>query len=214
MWSLRITWKGCEVAGNQGNKIAWDSTVIIDCLQKKVGRYEWVEPLIKEAESDGLMIVVSALALAEAFRVDGQPATDDLQIIESFFDRPYIYPESATTHIGKIARDLRRDYGIDGIDAMHVATAIGTGCEFFLTNDGEARKKKTPLLPLDGKIPIDGSRFLRVMTPKQYQEMKTNAAMPLFDPKNAPSASTQPQTRSPTTPNAETDAPTRNASPT
>lgn len=174
-------WKGYVMAANADQRMAWDSCVIIDCLQKKVGRYEFIRPLVEQAEAKDLMIVVSAaMAVAETFKITGHPPEDEVREIEAFFDRPWVHPEDAGSAIGKIARDLRRAYGIDGADALHIATAVFTSCPVFLTNDGVSPKKKTPLLPLDNQIKLADGTLLRIMTPEQYHKMRVAAENPLL----------------------------------
>lgn len=171
--------KGCALPSNQPTRIAWDTTVVIDCLQKKAGRYEWIKPLILEAEEGNIMIVVSSMAMTETFKINGVAPEDELRIIEGFFDRTYIHPESTSTHIAEISRSLRRQYPLEAIDSIHIASAVGTNCPYLLTNDGDNPKKKKPILPLDRKIPIkDG--VLRIMTPRQYHEMMVAEANPIL----------------------------------
>ncbi len=162
--------------------IAWDSCVIIDSLQKKE-RYEFVRPMIKEAEDGDLMVVVSTMAMAETYRIDGCPPEDEVRIIEEFFDRKWVHPEEAGSAIAKIARDLCRDHGIVNPDAVHVATAKFTNCKVFLTRDGVRKrrnKEAPPLLPLDGKILLADGTPLRIMTPQQYMETAALVGKPLF----------------------------------
>ena len=165
---------------NKPLQVAWDSTVIIDCLQKKEDRYQWIRPLVQDAEAEKLKIVVSSFSVAEAFKVDGVEPPEDMRLIQEFFDFTWVRSEGSGIPVMEKARDLRRQFNIDGIDAVHVATAVYTNTPFFLTNDGEGRKKKTPLLPLDNQIPIEGG-YLRVMTPKQYHDMRVIEANPIFD---------------------------------
>jgi hypothetical protein len=187
------------VTNNQAQKIAWDSCVVIDSLQKTPGRYVHIRPLILDAEADKLIVVVSAMAIVETIRVDGHAPPADLKIIEDFFDNPWVHPEAAGVKIAKIARDVRRAHKVDGIDAVHIATALATDAPVFLTTDGVAKKKKTPLLPLDNLISIDGKPALRIRTPEQHQKVLFAAAAPLLAMKGTPTPPT-PSAPQPTQP--------------
>jgi hypothetical protein len=160
------------VAANVAQLIAWDSCVILDCLckDKSPGPYHWIEPMVKRANKGELAVVVSTLSIAEVFFIRGVLPNDQLPIIEGFFDYTWVRAEAAGIKIGKIARDIRRQHQIDGIDAVHLATALSVGgVEFFLTSDGTSKQNKTPILPLDKQLSHDG-RTLRIMTAKQYDD--------------------------------------------
>ena len=117
------------------------------------------------------MVVVSTLAQTETQRIDGCEPADEIRIIDEFFDREWVHPEDTSSVIAKIARSLCRDHDIANLDAVHVATAVSTNCRAFLTNDGVAKKKRQPLLPLDNKIRLLDGTSLRIMTPEQYHQM-------------------------------------------
>lgn len=58
--------------------------------------------------------------------------------------------EPITTKIARRAADLRTRYNLRTPDALHVATAVDTGCDAFLTNDtGIKRVTELPILILD-----------------------------------------------------------------
>lgn len=170
------------VAANTLQLIAWDSCVILDCLSKvnAPGPYQWIKPMVERAEKEELAIVVSTLSIAETFFIRGVPAENQIPIIEGFFDYTWVRPEAAGIKIGKIARDIRRKHQIDGIDAVHLATALSVDAvEFFLTTDGVARKNKTPILVLDKMLSFEG-RTLRIMTAKQYDDHLRLLSNPLM----------------------------------
>ena len=164
---------------NKHEIIAWDSTVTIDCVSKRVGRYQWIQPLIVRAEAGELMVVVSTMAIMETFKIQGETTENADRIIQEFFDRKWIDPVAAGRKVAEVAARTRRDHGIKGIDSIHVATALVTKTDVLLTDDGRNSDKKNTLLPLDGLISLDG-RVLRIMTPEKYHHMKVAAANPLF----------------------------------
>lgn len=57
----------------------------------------------------------------------------------------YIEPETMTERFLQIVMEYVKGY-IDFVDAMHLRTAIDTKCDFFVTNDGELRKRAQELI--------------------------------------------------------------------
>ena len=57
---------------------------------------------------------------------------------------------TVTMPIAESAADLRARYNLRTPDALHVATAISTGCDAFLTNDAQLKRvQELPILVLD-----------------------------------------------------------------
>ena len=55
-----------------------------------------------------------------------------------------------TLPIAESAADLRARYNLRTPDALHVASALSSGCDAFLTNDaGLKRVQELPILVLD-----------------------------------------------------------------
>lgn len=167
------------MATNQLPRVAWDSVVVIDFLDQKAGRYSFILPIAKDAENGKLMIVVSTMAIAETLHL-GHLKPDEEQIIFDFFERPYVHREAAGLFVCEQARDIRRAHPVDGADSIHLATAALLDVPFFLTNDGESKRKKKPLLPLDKKIIMANKQPLRIMTPEDYDKIQRLAAAPLL----------------------------------
>ena len=168
--------------------IAFDSVVIINCLEKKKGRIEWITPIIKRAENGEIKIVVCSMAYAETVRIKDEnekELADSKAIIQEFFDKPWIVPVATSIFIGEQAAELQRIHEIDCADAIHLASAVFAHAPVFLTNDGahavKKKRKQKPMLPLDKKIMVDG-KPLRIMTPQDYDEMLHREAAPLTAP--------------------------------
>lgn len=57
---------------------------------------------------------------------------------------------SVNKNIARTAAELRAKYGLKTPDALHVATALETGCQAFLTNDkGLKQVSEIPILVLE-----------------------------------------------------------------
>lgn len=174
------------MATNSPKRLAWDSNVVIDSLEKeKSNRYQWVKPLIVDADDGKLVIIISSIAVAETCRIDGKDMRIENDIIRDFFDRTYVELYSADRAVAEIAREIRTQHNVDGADSLHIATAIRAGVGVMLTNDGDSTRQKnkkknpTPLLPLDKKLISDG-KPLRIMTPQQYQQILRDDSQPMF----------------------------------
>ena len=153
-------------------RVAWDSCVFIDCLEKREGRIEFIEPLVRDAEDGELAIICSALAIAETLHIEGMNKQEEQDAIAAFFRNDYVHVKAADIAVAEMARDIRRRSKLRSEDAIHLATAIQMGCECLLTNDGEGeRKGNKKLIPLDRE-----HHDFRICTPQAYR----SSQMPLF----------------------------------
>jgi predicted nucleic acid-binding protein len=57
----------------------------------------------------------------------------------------YIEPETMTDVFLKLVMEYVKGYA-DFVDALHLRTAIDTKCDYFVTNDGELRKRAQKLI--------------------------------------------------------------------
>ena len=105
-------------------RVAWDTCVFIDCLQKSAGRIEHIEPMVRDAESGKLHIIASTLVLTETLHLGGGGTPDEIAAIAKFFRNDYIHIYAADQVIAEIARDIRRADKLSTEDAIHLATAL------------------------------------------------------------------------------------------
>jgi predicted nucleic acid-binding protein len=161
--------------------IYWDSCVFIDAIQQTQGRYLDLRPILTEAENGRVLIVVSAVGLAEVNHLSGSEdtITEQAERIRHFFESDFIECWPADRSVAEDAAAICRQHGIRPADAIHVATALQAGCERFHTYDGQwrggkAKRKKPYLLDFDGKI---GNPPLVIETPDKFFQHE----MPLFD---------------------------------
>jgi predicted nucleic acid-binding protein len=176
------------------DRIAWDSCIIIDYLQrtKDVDAYKRLPSIVKVAEAGNLKIIVSMTAVAETVFIDQSPKkggmswADQDAVIRSFFDSEYIEPVAVGRTVAEMALALRRSHTLDWADSIHVATAVTTDCTHLLTRDGTGKKKKHPILKLDGKIAtVAGRAALRIQTAEDYHQDRVAAAHPIVGPRPA-----------------------------
>lgn len=119
---------------------AWCSCTIIDYLKGAPNASD-CEAILAQAKSGRFEILVSILALAEVAKIDGLGDEDAEERIQEFFDRPYVVRAAVDLVIAQRARLLIRQYGLSGVDAVHVATAVEKGAAIFETFDKPLMKK-------------------------------------------------------------------------
>lgn len=98
---------------------------------------------LKRAEAGEVLILTSALTLAEVLWMRGAPPVteDKADLVRKFFRRSHIRLRNVTRVIAENAQDLVWVHGIKPKDAIHVATAIDAGAIALETFDGDLLKK-------------------------------------------------------------------------
>lgn len=154
-------------------RVCWDSCVIIDYIQKTDGRYDILREIVDQARSGEVVLVVSALACAEVYKIDKDKplSADDERKIKDFFENEYVSVRNVTRFIGMHAAKIAREHGLPPPDAIHVATALKYKCSVLHTYDGcGVRKKRKHLLKHDREI---GSPPLPIEEPRGPEREKT-----------------------------------------
>lgn len=134
-----------------------DSCYFIDAIKYRVGSsigspleidrandIRYVQYCMKAARAGEIEIITSTITIAEVRRGDGVPDDEVKRLIRSVLTSGKIVTlAEVTLGVAEKARDLHWDHGINlsGADAVHVATAIITGCKELLTLD---QCKKSP----------------------------------------------------------------------
>ena len=105
------------------------------------------------------------------------------ELIRGFFQNSYFQFEPPHDWIAEFAQDVCREFNLNTIDAIHVATAVFTRTPILLTRDGQSARRRK-LLPLDGKIRHrdPGGPPLRILTPAAHEKMRMQAVNPLMNP--------------------------------
>jgi predicted nucleic acid-binding protein len=154
--------------------IYWDSCVFISAIQETPGRYEILQKILRAAQTGEIVILTSALAIAEVARCysKNDPAhkvksfaelTNDLNKIKAFFDNDYISVYQVDRAIANEAADISLKYPLFPQDAIHIATAILRPCLHLQTYDGENKGRRGKLLSYDNKI---GSPPKKIIIPQ------------------------------------------------
>ena len=147
-------------------KVYFDSCCFIDLLQDVQERAPAVAELCQKAAADDLVIVTSALTIAEVCKLPatGKQPEEQTKKILAFFENPYIVIRSLDRGIAERANLVARDHGIKPPDAVHVATAMLTGCAVLYTFDA-GKGQKRGLLTHNGAAWVQPMRIERPPDP-------------------------------------------------
>jgi predicted nucleic acid-binding protein len=154
--------------------VSWDSCVVISYLHELPGRLPSIAPMITQAESGDLIIVVSEIVVAELVKLDnlaeqGVGLTEQQSVIEDFFERRYIVPRIVDRGVSKLAARLQANYEqLKTCDAVILATAIHHDVDIVYTYDGYRDDGSVcqGLSHLDGIIPTRATgQYLEIKPP-------------------------------------------------
>jgi predicted nucleic acid-binding protein len=121
----------------------WDSDAFIGWLAEEPDKVDECRAVIRAAEEGKLLIVTSALTLAEVLWLRGQeriPA-ENADKVERFFEHEYIVVNDLDRTLAEEARRLVWHHDIRPKDAIHVATALDAEVDRLETFDAGLIKK-------------------------------------------------------------------------
>jgi predicted nucleic acid-binding protein len=107
-------------------KIYWDSDAFLGWLQEEAGKVELCKGTIKRAEAGDVLIVTSALTLAEVLWRKGGPKLpqNKLIVLRKFFRKSFIRVYNVTRTIAEDAQEVTWNNNVKPKDAVHIATAL------------------------------------------------------------------------------------------
>lgn len=120
-----------------GHRVYLDTNIFVYFLDRNPDFFDVVKPLIQAIDSGKIIGVTGDAAVAETLVKPYR--TGSLELVASIMD--FFRTEgflSIKAHDGEtfdLAAQLRAKRGMKFIDALHYATAIRSGCSFFITND-------------------------------------------------------------------------------
>jgi predicted nucleic acid-binding protein len=151
-------------------KIYWDSACFLSHFHAEVGQVDKCDGVLQRAERGEVIIVTSALTLAEVLWMRGEPRLqkEKAELVRRFFRRSYIRVYNVSRKLAEAAQALVWDNGIKPKDAIHVATAIHLNADALETFDAKLIGKSgvigDPLLLIrepqpaaQGRFPLAGS---------------------------------------------------------
>lgn len=121
----------------------WDSDCFLGWFNAEADKEAHCRDVLEEAEAGKVLLVTSALTIAEVLALRGQPPIPpaNRERVEAFFRRDYIAVRNVTRRIAESARALVWDHGIKPKDAIHVATAIDAKLSLMNTFDVHLTKR-------------------------------------------------------------------------
>lgn len=151
-------------------KIYWDSDCFLGHFKADDGKAEKCDGVLQRAERGEVLIVTSALTLAEVLWMRGGPrlSEDKALIVRKFFRKTFIRVYNVSRKISESAQDLVWDHDIKPKDAIHVATALHLGVDALETFDGG----------LIGKSGTVGDPLLLIREPQAAAQGRFNLAEP------------------------------------
>ena len=115
----------------------WDADCFLGWLLAEADKEEQCRVVLEAAERGSVLIVSSALTIAEVLAIRGRPRIGDDRraIVEGFFRNEYIVIRNLTRRVAELARSMVWDHGVAPKDAVHVATALDAGLVLLNTFD-------------------------------------------------------------------------------
>jgi predicted nucleic acid-binding protein len=122
---------------NGVTKLGIDANVFLSIIGNEMVLIPFCLPFIQSITNKEIKGIASIIVLTECLTKpykdnDGAKENRTLSLLEGTDNLSLIL---VTDAIAKRAAWLRADYNLRTPDALHVATAIESGCEAFLTND-------------------------------------------------------------------------------
>lgn len=112
-------------------RYAFDTCAFIALANDEDGRADAVRTAIERAKRGDHEILVSALIFAELLRTN----------VEAILNAPWVVIMSVDPGIGRLAAQLRTQFGLRVPDAIHLATAVRGQAEALLTFDDDLLKR-------------------------------------------------------------------------
>ncbi len=143
-------------------RIYWDSDCFLAWFNDETGKAEFCDGVIQRAERGEVLIVTSALTLAEVLWMRGQKRMhrDMADKVQKFFKRSYIRVANVSRKIAENAQNVVWDNGIKPKDAIHVSTAMHLEVDALETFDEGLLKKS-------GKV---GDPLLKIRKPEAAKQ--------------------------------------------
>lgn len=125
----------------QASRLYLDANIIIYLQEGAPEIQEAVVTVVSSAVSRGAVLVTSEISIVECLHGALKRKNNALaQSYRAFFaDEKAIATTPVRAAILELAAEVGAEYGLKTIDAIHVASAMATGCDMFLTNDMRLR---------------------------------------------------------------------------
>ena len=121
----------------QGKKVYLDTNIFIYIFENYPGYQAIVDALLEAIASDEIKCFTNEITLGELLVSPFKNKQQDIanQYIEMLNDQDFVSLTPTTQDLHIEAARTRANTGMKYPDAVHVASALSSGCEVFLTND-------------------------------------------------------------------------------
>ena len=154
-------------------KIYWDSDCFLAHFQSEKGKVEKCDGVLQRAGRGEVLIVTSALTLAEVLWMRDAPRLprEKAELVQKFFRRSIIRIYNVSRKIAESAQVYVWDNDIRSKDAIHVATAVHLGANALETFDAK----------LIAKSGVLGNPLLLIREPEEPIQGRLHLARPAED---------------------------------
>ena len=155
-------------------KIYWDSDCFLAHLQSEKDKAEKCDGVLQKAGRGEVLIVSSALTLAEVLWMRGAPRLprEKAELAQKFIRRSMIRIYNVSWKIAESAQIYVWDNDVSPKDAIHAATAIHLGADALETFDAG----------LIAKSGVLGSPILLIREPEEPLQRSFHLAKPAENP--------------------------------
>lgn len=125
------------------HRVALDSSTLIDFMEADPETVGALRPIFERID-DGRLVACGSVILRTETLVYAQAqsdANDPLPAYRERLARMELAP--VTDEIADLSAELRMDYRLASMDALHLASAIATGCDLFLNVDTDFTFQRT-----------------------------------------------------------------------
>ncbi len=145
-----------QIALPSQGSIYLDASVIIYSVERNEPYLTLLAPAWQQAEAGQFVMVCSELVIAETLVLPIREGNADLEAaFQAVFAAPEVQLIPATRRLWEDAARIRGEAGLTTPDALHVATALWTGCALFITNDTDFRRVEgLPVVVLDDLVEV------------------------------------------------------------
>lgn len=186
-----------------------DSCCFIELALQSAGKHEasrendlwFLKELLNAAYDEEIEVLTSTLTIAECAHAKGDISDDVKTLFKKFLTSGrYVFLVQDSVLVAEKARNLRWVHGLafSGADSIHIASALETKCDEFITWDNKPLDNATELSNLALTVCIPGDTHC---LPSKYlqQPLITQATGPL--PALPAQSGSQPATANPPLPN-------------
>ncbi len=141
-----------SIAFNKIKRVYVDTSPLIYYVEQNPAYLARMDAIVNLLQTVPIQGVCSTITLAEVLPIPLRTGNTSLARLYKTIllnSREFLtFP--VTSVVAEGAADLRASYGLKTPDALHLATALSSGCDAFLTNDlGLKRVTKIKVLVLD-----------------------------------------------------------------